>query len=1072
MECRFSGIPLVLSGGIMNVYFRCNNIKKIYAIIIVILMLFSIMPTVPVYAEVEYGYQGLTGIVETDKGAKDYNNIKLIEPSDITVLKTGSKPGEYFLNRINTIIDGSTGRIDFSFSMTAGMNNIGEPGNWNFFNNNLNPDPEQDSKLAGKKTQVNIYAIDKDDEYTGEDWSANKTPLINYNLGNLFIDDNKTYANITNGDGTGRIALYTNKVLESGDYILEFGAETCGNNVEKILGVPVAFRFTVKGKYTFDEAKNEAQSLYDEAYNNTGNEIGEYRDDGTRLAELKQAIDEASALTSESTVEERDSAAEKLSNAIEKLKKVQVVDIEFGEITGISESVGVGGSGTADVAVNVNPSGNGDFKRYTYETSDNIQIDSKTGAWTALWEGAGWIKVTSKWHEENPESVPDGKNVATKKRSVYVNAENDVLALGIPKGSTDDGKSMLQTVTEKAINAGVSINTKKLKIYTARGAELESEDFAYIRDTFSDANYIDISKASVALLPNGAFQGMTSLETIKLPDKLSKISTCAFKGCNSLKDVCISSGVTFIGDEAFFGCESLDGAVLTIKAVTPPEVTQYPSDAFGEVKPSIIKVPYGCGIDYKANSYWKRFTIEEDPVEDVLTVKVTKTGGLQEAAETAISAQSMESESNVDTLIVETVNNAVLDYAEDIPYLQENFLNATTIDLSEAVIEDNKFKSNILKNRKSLKKMRLHDDITNIAGNAFYGCSNLEDIILPKALEKIGNGAFSGCNKLKTIITDSTVPPMFDGTVFPQSVNTIIVPASALDSYCEDEAWNQFEIVSQYKLSLNKSSVEIEAPNSVTLTANVTVYGSCGDTVFWESSNKNVATVSASTGKTVTVKGLKAGTATITAKDVTGNVKATCKVTVKAMAAPDTVKAASAAYNKIKVTWTGVSGAQKYQVFRCNSKGTPLKLCGTFGSTVRSFTETGLTTGTTYYYKVRAYKVVSGTTYNGSYSALKSAKPLLSTPGTPSVSKYSSKYVKVKWKGISGESGYQVYRATSKTSKYTKVASVKMTSSSYPYAKVKATKGKTYYYKVRAYKNVGSKPVYSSFSNPKAYKLK
>lgn len=144
------------------------------------------MPTVPVYAEVEYGYQGLTGIVETDKGAKDYNNIKLIEPSDITVLKTGSKPGEYFLNRINTIIDGSTGRIDFSFSMTAGMNNIGEPGNWNFFNNNLNPDPEQDSKLAGKKTQVNIYAIDKDDEYTGEDWSANKTPLINYNLGNLF----------------------------------------------------------------------------------------------------------------------------------------------------------------------------------------------------------------------------------------------------------------------------------------------------------------------------------------------------------------------------------------------------------------------------------------------------------------------------------------------------------------------------------------------------------------------------------------------------------------------------------------------------------------------------------------------------------------------------------------------------------------------------------------------------------------------------------------------------------------------------------------------------------------------
>ena len=221
----------------------------------------------------------------------------------------------------------------------------------------------------------------------------------------------------------------------------------------------------------------------------------------------------------------------------------------------------------------------------------------------------------------------------------------------------------------------------------------------------------------------------------------------------------------------------------------------------------------------------------------------------------------------------------------------------------------------------------------------------------------------------------------------------------------------------------------------------------------------------------MTVKGLKAGTATITAKDVTENVKATCKVTVKAMAAPDTVKAASAAYNKIKVTWTGVSGAQKYQVFRCNKSGSVIK-SWTLGSTSRSLTDTGLTTGTAYYYKVRAYKTVSGINYYGSYSSLKAGVPSLSKPVTPSVSKSSKTTVKVKWKGISGETGYQVYRATSKNGKYSKVKSVKMASSKYPYAKIKAKKGKTYYYKVREYKKVGSKTVYSSFSSPKAYKLK
>ena len=83
----------------------------------------------------------------------------------------------------------------------------------------------------------------------------------------------------------------------------------------------------------------------------------------------------------------------------------------------------------------------------------------------------------------------------------------------------------------------------------------------------------------------------------------------------------------------------------------------------------------------------------------------------------------------------------------------------------------------------------------------------------------------------------------------------------------------------------------------------------------------------------------------------------------------------------------------------------------------------------------------------------------------PTVSKTSSGYIKVKWKGISGETGYQIYRATSKNGKYTKVKSVTMSSSSYPYARIKTTKNKTYYYKVRAYKSLGGgKYVYGPFS--------
>lgn len=188
-------------------------------------------------------------------------------------------------------------------------------------------------------------------------------------------------------------------------------------------------------------------------------------------------------------------------------------------------------------------------------------------------------------------------------------------------------------------------------------------------------------------------------------------------------------------------------------------------------------------------------------------------------------------------------------------------------------------------------------------------------------------------------------------------------------------------------------------------------------------------------------------------------------------AAPS-ITAARYSYNGIKISWKAVSGASGYQIYRASSRAGTYKLVKTASSGSRSYVNTGLTTGTSYFYKVRAYKTAAGGKVYGAFSSVKSAKPTLSTPAAPTVTRYSSGYVKVRWKGISGESGYQVYRSASKTGSYTKVKSVTMTSSSYPYAKIKATKGKTYYYKVRAYKKIGSRYVYSSFSTVKSYKLK
>lgn len=61
-----------------------------------------------------------------------------------------------------------------------------------------------------------------------------------------------------------------------------------------------------------------------------------------------------------------------------------------------------------------------------------------------------------------------------------------------------------------------------------------------------------------------------------------------------------------------------------------------------------------------------------------------------------------------------------------------------------------------------------------------------------------------------------------------------------------------------------------------------------------------------------------------------------------------------------------------------------------------------------------------------------------------------SKKVKLSWKKDSSAKGYYVYRATSKTGKYKKVATIR-NNKTVTYTNKKLTKGKKYYYYVVSY---------------------
>ncbi|MBO4927025.1 MAG: hypothetical protein J5379_02085 [Clostridiales bacterium] len=164
----------------------------------------------------------------------------------------------------------------------------------------------------------------------------------------------------------------------------------------------------------------------------------------------------------------------------------------------------------------------------------------------------------------------------------------------------------------------------------------------------------------------------------------------------------------------------------------------------------------------------------------------------------------------------------------------------------------------------------------------------------------------------------------------------------------------------------------------------------------------------------------------------------------------------------MKLSWTAVSGAQSYEIYRSTSASGPYTYVK--ATTGTSTSDTGLTAGTRYYYMVRAKKTVNG---ENQYSKYASAVAVaLATPTLESATFKSGKGVTLNWTKASGADRYNVYKYNTSTGKYDYVASVLGGTLTY----TDATGKKGDYYKVRAYKRVDGVVYYGGWSNAKAGK--
>ncbi len=167
--------------------------------------------------------------------------------------------------------------------------------------------------------------------------------------------------------------------------------------------------------------------------------------------------------------------------------------------------------------------------------------------------------------------------------------------------------------------------------------------------------------------------------------------------------------------------------------------------------------------------------------------------------------------------------------------------------------------------------------------------------------------------------------------------------------------------------------------------------------------------------------------------------------------------AANAGNGQVALAWSapasdGGSPITGYAIYRATSSGAETLL--TTVGVVTSYTDPGLTNGTTYYYQVAARNAIG----EGSRSSEASAKPATvpSAPRNVSAKTASTSGVRLTWSapsssGGSAVTGYRIYRSTSSGTEAFLVAVGNVTS----YTDTATTAGVRYFYKVQAVNAVG-----------------
>ena len=503
-----------------------------------------------------------------------------------------------------------------------------------------------------------------------------------------------------------------------------------------------------------------------------------------------------------------------------------------------------------------------------------------------------------------------------------------------------------------------------------------------------------VMQQGVTSIGDHAFWDCSGLTSVTIPDGVTSIGDSAFSGCAALTSVTIPEGVTSIGDYAFAYCVSLTSVTI------PDGVTSIGDSAFS-----------GC----------------------TALTSVTIPGSVTSIGGGAFSGCTSLTSVAIPSSVTEIGGSA---------FSGCTGLTSVTIPDSVTSIGDSVFSGCT-----ALTAVTISDGVTAIGGSTFSNCIRLAKVTIPKSVTSIGKNAFYYCESIADVYYDGTEE---DWAKISISEGNEDLLAAAL--HCKPTPLTAPSVTggndSQGRPTLKWDKVAGAAKYEVYRARSMN-----GDYIKYSTQTSTGYTNSAylTSGSMYYYK-VRALDANGTAGPWSDVVAVTCRL---GLTAP-TVTGGNDSQGRPTLKWDKVAGAAKYEVYRSYSQNGNYSKYSTQTST--GYTNSSyLTSGSTYYYKVRALDA-NGTAGPWSDVVAVTCRLGLTAP-TVTGGNDSQGRPTLKWNAVSGAAKYEVYRARSKDGDYIKYSTVTGTS----YTNISYIEnGNTYYYKVRALDANGTAGAWSS----------